>query len=408
MLRNTVLSLQLLLFVVAGCVQAQEVDLQDIRVDVAYLASDLLEGRATGSQGETLAADYVSSRFEELGLAPGGTDGWFQPFSFQIRTNPHDSTSTVEIEGKNVIGVLDRGSDRNIVVGAHFDHLGYGGRGSRAPGDSAIHNGADDNASGVAGLLEIAEGLAASHTQHDNVIFLAFSGEEMGLHGSKYFVKNPTVELSSINYMINLDMIGRLGANRSLVAGGAGTSPSWMPQLDALAAGRFHVKIDSSGLGPSDHASFYLKDLPVLHFFTGQHADYHKPEDDSQLINYTGIQEIADFTVELIEALDNPEPLAFTKTKDEDPNRNMRFKVSLGVMPDYTYQGEGLRIDAVLDGRTAANAGLEDGDVVVKIGETDVTSIYSYMEALGKFEAGEEAVVVVRRDESLIEKTVLW
>jgi hypothetical protein len=395
------------LFTVASAV-AQDPDLQDLRIDVAYLSSDLLEGRGTGSPGATLAADYIQSRFEDIGLKPAGTEGWFQPFSFVIHPNPHDSSMKVELQGKNVIGLLDRGSDRHVVVGAHFDHLGYGGPGSRAPGDSAIHNGADDNASGVAAMLEIADRLARSDDLSQNVLFLAFSGEEHGLHGSKHFVNHPTVELGSINYMLNLDMVGRLQPNRSLVVGGAGTSPTWIPLLDSLGAGQFHIKVDSSGLGPSDHASFYLKERPVLHFFTGQHEDYHKPNDDSQYINYEGIQDISDLAARLVHALDTQPALAFNKTRDEQRDRNMRFKVSLGIMPDYTFQGKGLRIDAVLDERTAARAGLQDGDIVVRIGETDIDNIYAYMEALGKYEAGDETVVIVEREGQAVETRVVW
>lgn len=384
--------------------QIPDSELQDLRVDVIYLSSDDLEGRATGSHGAHLAGDYIASRFEDLGLTPHGTDGWFQPFEFVTHPNPHDSTVVVHTSGRNVIGYLDAGADETVIVGAHYDHLGYGGEGSRAPGDSAIHNGADDNASGVAGLLEIARRLEDNGMKANNVLFIAFSGEEEGLFGSKYFVNHPTIALDRVKYMINLDMVGRL--RESLIVGGAGTSPTWIPLLDKTGHPDFAIKIDSSGLGPSDHASFYLKDIPVLHLFTGQHQDYHKPSDDSPLINYDGIYEVASYAARLIESLDAPEALAFTKTRDEDPRRAAEFKVTLGVMPDYTYNGKGLRIDAVLDDRPAAHAGLQDGDVVIELGGMQIGDIYQYMEALSKFSKGDRTGVVVKRGEEEVRAEV--
>lgn len=404
-------SFLIIVLVCAGVVtlRAQTPDLKDIRVDIGYLASDLLEGRAAGSEGETLASEYLASRFEELGLKPRGVDGgWFQPFTFKFRANPHDTTG-IPTSGRNVVGLLDRGSEHTVIVGAHFDHLGWGGAGSRAPDDSLIHNGADDNASGVAALLEIAKQLGASSIKQ-NVLFIAFSAEERGLIGSKHFANNPTIDLAGdANYMVNLDMVGRLKDDRTLVVGGAGTSPTWIPLLEQLGGSTFHLKFDSSGVGPSDHTSFYLKDKPVLHFFTGQHREYHKPSDDSHLINYEGIHEIASFVVAIVEKTDESEPLAFAKTRDKSRDRQAaRFKVSMGVMPDYGYDGTGLRVDAVLDDRPGSRAGVEDGDVIVKIGDSDVTDIYSYMEALGKLEPGQETTVILKRGDEEIEKAITF
>lgn len=376
----------------------------DIRVDVVFLASDDLEGRDTGSSGESLAANYIASRFEDLGLRPAGTDGWFQDFQFTTYPNPHDSSDVLHRQGKNVLGLLDVGGAETVVVGAHYDHLGYGGSGSRSPGDSLIHNGADDNASGVAGLLDIAGQITDSGMNSNNVLFIAFSGEELGLFGSKYFVNHPTLDLGTIKYMLNLDMVGRL--REALVVGGAGTSPVWIPLLDEAEQAGLEIKIDSSGLGPSDHASFYLKDIPVLHFFTGQHEDYHKPSDDSPLINYEGIHQVASLAADIIRKLDRPELIAFTKTRDNDPRRAAAFKVSLGVMPDYAYDGKGLRIDAVLDDRPAERAGLANGDVVVELGGMPVNDIYSYMEALSNFSRGDRVGVVVKRGEEEIRSQV--
>ena len=390
-----------------GLAQELETSLDDLRMDVAYLSSDLLEGRATGSPGEALAAAYIAERFEEIGLEPGTEKGYEQPFRFRYSANPHATDAGEAMTGRNVVGLLDNGAERTVVIGAHYDHLGYGGTGSLQPGDSLIHNGADDNASGVAALLEIARQLKAADDQQNNYLFVAFSGEELGLHGSKYFVQNATVPLEEINYMINLDMVGRLGAERTLAVNGTGTSPVWETALDA-AAEQADVRLTrhASGLGPSDHASFYLEDVPVLHLFTGQHTDYHKPGDDSHLINYEGLHDIASFAVDVIQALDDDGELAFTKTQDESENRSMAFKVGLGVMPDYVYDGEGLRIDAVLDDRPAARAGLERGDILIRLDTTDVEDIYDYMEALSRFEAGDSTQATVRRGEETIETTI--
>ena len=395
-----------LLSVGAALAQDNEAVLQGLQVDVVYLAADLLEGRETGAAGEALAARYIATRFEELGLAPGGADGgWYQAFDFRFSANPHAPAEDGEQRtGRNVVGLLDHGAARTVVIGAHYDHLGYGGFGSRAPGETLIHNGADDNASGVAGMLEIARQLTTSDARQNNYLFVAFSGEELGLYGSKHFVNAPTVSVDQINYMINLDMVGRLNDERVLAVNGAGTSPAWDAAIDAAAAD-LDIKKHASGLGPSDHASFYLADLPVLHLFTGQHTDYHKPGDDSHLINYEGIHAVASFAVDVIEALDDDGALAFTKTKDEQ-NQRTRFKVSLGVMPDYVSGGEGVRIDAVLDGRPAAKAGLEKGDIVIRLGEIDVTDINAYMQALGQFEKGDVTTVVVKRGDEVIEKEI--
>lgn len=387
--------------------QDHEATLQDLQVDVVYLASDLLQGRETGTPGEALAARYIATRFEDLGLAPGGSDGgWFQPFDFRFNANPHASSEEGELRtGRNVIGVLDRGAARTVVIGAHYDHLGYGGAGSREPGETLIHNGADDNASGVAALLEIARQLTLSDARQNNYLFIAFSGEELGLYGSKHFLKGPPVPLGQINYMINLDMVGRLNEERVLAVNGTGTSPAWEAALDAASAG-LDLKKHPSGLGPSDHASFYLEDIPVLHLFTGQHVDYHKSTDDSDLINYAGLSDVASFAVDVIEALDGAGALAFTKTQDEDQSRRTSFKVSLGVMPDYVASGEGVRLDAVLDGRPAAKAGLQKGDVVIRLGDVEVTDINAYMEALAQFEEGDVTTVIVKRGDEIIEKEI--
>lgn len=383
----------------------------DLKIDVVYLASDYLEGRQTGKRGEALAAEYIIHRFQELGWTPKGTDGSFlQPFPFKTITNPHANPDDAPIAGTghNVVAYLDNGAENTVVVGGHYDHLGWGDvGGSLHAHEKAIHNGADDNASGIAAMLRMAEILAERKVGiQNNYLFIAFSGEELGLFGSKFFVNNPTIPLKSINYMLNMDMVGRLNKERVLAINAVGTSPVWNDLLPNIKRGRLNIKTTESGIGPSDHTSFYLKDIPVLHFFTGQHRQYHKPEDDVPLINFPGIYDVSEYLMAIIEGLDNKGKIAFTKTKQSEERSAAAFKVTLGVMPDYVYSGTGMKIDAVIEGRVAHKAGLKDGDIVLKMGEIEVKDIYGYMEGLSKYKAGEKAPVVVKRGKEEVEVEV--
>jgi aminopeptidase YwaD len=303
--------------------------------------------------------------------------------------------------GHNVIGYIDNGAPTTVVLGAHFDHLGYGedGNSMLRTGEHLIHNGADDNASGTAALIELARLLKNSKLDRNNYLFIAFSGEELGLFGSKYFVENPTISLNNINYMVNMDMVGRLNdSSRALTIGGYGTSPEWSALIKTNEKkSPFLIKIDSSGTGPSDHTSFYRKDIPVLFFFTGLHADYHKPSDDFDKINYMGELKVVNYIYSLIEKENKTkQKLAFTKTRETQTSLT-RFSVTLGIMPDYTFSGTGLRVDGVSDGRPAQKAGLQTGDVIIQLGEYNVTSLDNYMEALGKFKKGDSTVVKFKR-----------
>ncbi len=387
--------------------QVKESDLQGLQVDVVYLASNLLEGRETGKNGEAMAANYIASRFAQTGLQPKGNDGnWFHSFVFKHNTNPHGGGVEESRNGKNVIGYIDNGAANTVIIGAHYDHLGMGMPGSSLhAGEPEVHNGADDNASGVAAMLLLAKYLKNGMAKNNNYLFLGFSGEEMGLFGSKNFVNAPTIDLGKVNYMLNMDMVGRLNEEKVLAVNGAGTSPDWKDALEKISQNGIKVKTSDSGVGPSDHTSFYLKDIPVLHFFTGQHTDYHKPSDDSELVNYEGIYDVSNFMLQLIQDLDDNGKLAFTKTKDEQ-QQAASFKVTLGVMPDYVFDGEGMRIDAVLDDKPAKKAGLEGGDIVIKIGEKEVKNIYDYMDGLAMYKKGDKAIVKVKRKDSTIEKEV--
>ena len=313
----------------------------------------------------------------------------------RLSVNLQENPSTAH----NVAAWLDRGAEQSIVIGAHYDHLGYGDEGSRYRGaEKRVHNGADDNASGTAGLLILAE-YFAQHPEYDryNLIFLAFSGEEKGLLGSKHFVQASPVALSQINCMLNMDMIGRLDEDRALVVNGVGTSPAWQELLTVSNCYDFTLKTTESGVGPSDHTSFYLQDIPVLHFFSGTHRDYHHPNDDAHLVNYSGTADILAYLSSLIIRLNEADPLIFTETKQEDNANRPRFKVTLGVMPDYTFEGDGMRIDAVTEGKPAAEAGIQGGDVITRMGDLKIRGMQTYMQGLGQFEPGQETTVTVLR-----------
>ena len=383
-----------------------------IKEDVSFLADDKLEGRQTGTKGEKAAADYIASRFKSLGLKEKGTNGYFQEFSFKPKTDPHSQVKFTEVNtdstitGTNIIGFIDNNAKETIVVGAHYDHLGYGSEGSLYRGeDKAIHNGADDNASGVAVMLNLASKLKNSD-KGNNYLFMAFSGEEMGLLGSNYFVKNATINTDSINYMINMDMVGRLKQDSTLAVYGVGTSPIFK-QVISASNKNFKIIENESGVGPSDHTSFYLNDIPVLHFFTGQHEDYHKPSDDSDKLNYEGMEIISNYIFDIITDLDDNGELAFRKTKNES-EETPRFKVTLGVVPDYMFDGEGMRIDGVSEDKPAQKAGLEKGDIVVQLGEHEVKDMMGYMKALSKFEKGNTTTVKVNRNGKEVEAEITF
>lgn len=547
-LRN---ALFLLLF--AGCATQRQTTpdsgllLSNLRSHVTYLASDRLEGRRTGTEGEKLAAEYISNAFAKAGLQPKGTDGFLQPFSVaegkemtaanalaingtalqagkdffplvysanaeidalasvalmesgepwfldlgetlnKNRDNPHfdvaetittkatdaaqkgakalfvyntsqhndaisfngrekretlsipviylskeaakkylsDPSALLKVKvktevvekkrvGTNVVGYIDNGAATTVVLGAHFDHLGYGeDHNSRHTGrDKQIHNGADDNASGTAALIELARLLKASNLKKNNYLFIAFSGEELGLYGSKYFTQNPTIDINAINFMINMDMVGRLSDSaKTLTVGGFGTSPTWSEIYNRQGKEGLYqaatYRFDSSGTGPSDHTSFYLKGIPVLFYFTGLHTDYHKPSDDFDKINYSGQAAIVQHIYSVLQATDKMNTrLVFSKTREAQTTTTARFSVSLGIMPDYTFSGAGVRADGVSEGRAAQKAGLKAGDIITAIGDYKVSSMESYMQTLGKFKRGDTTTVSYTRGGQALVTTV--
>lgn len=392
----------LITILIFSCQQKTTDPIAFMKADLYFLASDSLKGREFGSDGEKLAAEYISLEFKKMGLKPLGSQDYLQPFFVKASANPHElpgmaADSLAGTQGFNVLGMIDNPGDEIVVIGAHFDHLGMGGTSSLDRSEPAIHNGADDNASGTAALLQLARILSTKKLNKD-ILFFAISGEEKGLWGSNYFVKNPTIDLSKVNYMLNMDMVGRLDTTRGLAINGTGTAPNWNEALDKVNTFGLPLIKKPSGIGPSDHTSFYLQDIPVLHFFTGQHEDYHKPSDDSEKINFEGLKLIVDYMTELIVSLDNSEKLVFTPTKDESTD-TPRFTVSLGVVPDYLYNGSGMRIDGVTEGKPAHAAGLQKGDIVVGLGDSTVVDMMSYMRALSTFSKGQSTTVIIKRME---------
>lgn len=380
-----------------------------IKQHIYFLASDALEGRQTGSHGEEMARNYLLEYYEKN--LPKAT-ATVQQFTFSVKANPHDTIAKNNLVNDkpayNVASFIDNGADYTIIIGAHYDHLGYGEYGSSlyAGTDKLIHNGADDNASGTAAILEIAQELCAkSNTKkmNYNYLILHFSGEELGLYGSKYAAEH-LAELNffngkapKINCMINLDMVGRLQKDGGLSVSGVGTSPTFKRVLNNIKSDSFTVKLSESGVGPSDHTSFYLKNSPVLFLFSGTHSDYHKPSDDAEKINYKGEANIIAYTMRIIDSLDACAPMLFTATKNEDNKETPKFKVTLGIMPDYVYSGEGVKVDGVSEGKVGASAGIQTGDIITKINGDKTKDIYEYMAALAHLKKGDKARIEVIR-----------
>jgi len=377
---------------------------------IGYLASEELNGRGTGTEGEALAANYIISHFNSWGLNPSGDNGtWKQSFEFSAGMHGQGGRSG---KANNVIGYLDNQAQFTVVIGGHYDHLGDGNDGHSLDPHSAgqVHNGADDNASGTAGVLELARYFATNDEKEPfNFLFMCYSGEELGLLGSAHFVNNPTIDLSKITCMINMDMIGRLKKDKPvLVVSGIGTAPEWDKLLSKFSSTAMVIQKDSSGVGPSDHSSFYNKGIPVLHFFTGTHSDYHKPSDDIEKINAPGEEAVLMVITGVIAGLPVDRKLAFLKTRNTSMAGSTSFKVTLGIMPSYAESTTGLKVEAVLDDKAAFKAGMKDGDVIVKMGKVKVTDIQTYMKGLGQYKKGDSTTVIVERDGKKIKLDVTF
>ena len=275
-------------------------------------------------------------------------------------------------------------------------------------GGSAIHNGADDNASGVAGLLRLAERLKNSAYQASNYLIIAFSGEELGLFGSKHFIEHPTLPLDQINYVLNMDMIGRLDPDKTLLVSGTGTSSLWETIISLIQIDGIKAQTSKSGMGASDHATFYKKNIPVLNFSTGQRREYHRPDDDTHLINFEGIRSITDYLFEVIKITDGYPPLDFQVSHEGHDLVAVDFKVSLGVLPDYAFRGTGMKIETIIEDRPAQKAGIENDDIILKIEDSTINDIYAYMEALSKYKKGDQVEITIKRGTQKLTKKVIF
>ena len=507
--------------------------INNLKLHVQYLASDVLEGRRAGSLGEQKAVDYIVAQYEAAGIQPMGEQGYIQSFPinegkqwsdqaflkintqpmqfgadfFTVSTgnqsqfttkstlaleeadqvwfkdlqevleeqqsNPHfdlqdwikqttnsmyekkakalflynsgslvdnlqfnkfdtskalaipvlyitkdgfkkyfnDALGTFDIDAnlilssqkrvaKNVVAFIDNKAAHTVVLGAHLDHLGYNQDKNALDINGDIRNGADDNASGTAALIELAKLLKKAPKQTDeynknNYLIIHFSAEELGLIGSKYWLENPTIK-TSFNYMVNMDMVGRYDAAKKMSLGGYGTSSKWAEIIQKTPTPLLYT-IDSAGTGPSDHASFYRKDMPVLFMFTGSHADYHKATDDWDKINYIGQKDILRFVQNIVKTTNNYGKLDFLKTREANMGRSTKFTVSLGVMPDYAFTGTGLRIEGASAGKLGEKLGLKAGDILLQMGDYKFIDVMSYMTTLSKFKKGDTTFLIYKR-----------
>ncbi|HEX8119561.1 MAG TPA: M28 family peptidase, partial [Pyrinomonadaceae bacterium] len=307
----------------------------------------------------------------------------------------------------NVVGVLEGSDpklkDEAIVIGAHYDHLGRGGEGSLGR-EGEIHHGADDNASGTAGLLELARLLSAERSKmRRSVVFVAFGGEEEGLIGSSHYVQNPARPLGQTVAMLNMDMIGRL-KNNALNVGGVGTAAELRALVEGLNRGgqsapeRFALRLSEDGFGPSDHSSFYARRVPVLFFFTGSHEDYHKPSDTADRVNYEGEAQVLSLVRDIVYRLQAADARPTYALAKAEANTRTTFRVSLGTVPSYGESTDGLKLDAVREGSPAAAAGIRAGDKIVRLAGRDIRNVYDYTQALSGMKAGQEYEVELLRD----------
>jgi len=399
-----------LLLVAVSSVSPQTPATGRVGEDIQYLASDDLAGRLIGSAGADSAAAWIARRMEQAGLSRApGMSSWYQSFIIAHDAPAARGTPLAGARGRNVIGVL-KGRDpalatEYVVVGAHYDHLGTGIAGSLDPDSVGVpHNGADDNASGVAALLEIARRLALTRPAR-SVLFVAFSGEEEGLLGSAYYVKSPPVPNDSVVAMLNFDMVGRLKDDK-LVIYGVETARQWRGLIDSLnTTAGFALTLQGDGYGPSDHTSFTLVKRPVLHFFTGTHADYHRTTDDADKINLEGITRVAALAADIVRATGNRNaPLTFVESAPpaaaSGASRSSGYGAYLGSIPDMTGNPGGVALSGVRTGSPAELGGLKAGDVIVRIGTHLVPDLQAMTDALRAYAPGDTVEIAFRRDGS--------
>lgn len=418
--------LLIVVFAIGGSAQKAAVSSsseQNLRRQIEYLSSDALEGRRTGEPGATAAAGYIVNAFAKIKLKPGvrmptGKLNYMQTFAGKA------ASPDKPVSGYNVIGILE-GHDKvlkneAIVIGAHYDHLGRGGEGSLAPNSTEVHHGADDNASGTSAIIELARQFAKAKTNKRTIIFIAFSGEEEGLFGSKYYTNNPVFPIENTVAMFNLDMVGRLKDDK-LSIGGIGTASEWNQLVkrkneimvdgpDGNTIGNhFTLQLTEDGFGPSDHASFYMKKVPVLFFFTGTHLDYHKPSDTADKINYEGEVRIINYVSSIVKLVDeNPVKPTYTVAKSTSATGGRaNFNITLGTIPGYTDSNDGMVIDGVRDDSPASRAALRANDKIIKLAGMPIQNVQDYMKAMGAMKAGEEyEVEIIRGTEKMTLKII--
>lgn len=378
-----------------------------IKNSVYYLASEELGGRYPATKGDTLAVEFVAGVFKEFNIKPLFTT-YYQEVVFKdmrsIATNSKQAGPKAEIT-RNVVGLIE-GTDpilknEYIVIGAHLDHLGLGGpmSGSMSK-EEGVHYGADDNASGVALMLDLARKFSISPTKR-SIIFIAFACEEKGLIGSKQFLEGLPFEINKIVGMLNFDMVGKL-QNNKLTVGGSKTSNK-SKQIIKRYSDQYNLNItlSKSGVAPSDHASFYAKYIPVFYFTTGADSTYHTPNDTPDKLNYKGIELLSSYTYDIAKEVGNRKgKLKFRKVKEPKNRGSMAsMKVTLGLMPDVTGStAEGMKAEVVSRGRPADKAGMMNGDIIIELNGKKVKDIYSYMEILGKLEPGTTINAKIKRD----------
>jgi hypothetical protein len=385
--------------------------------DVDWLADDARQGRGLGSMGLAEAGKWMEKQFEHIGLEPAGDDGGYRHvFGVPIAdpSNPHAQKGFVY--AFNVMGRIPGNGefDGVIVIGAHYDHLGFGDDGSLEPDSRAIHNGADDNASGTAALLEVAREMIERRGQlKRDVVFMAFSAEERGLVGASNIVRRPPegLVIESIVAMINMDMVGRLRDDKLSVLGGD-SAEEWDDLVGPLCEHYgFECTVGGDGFGSSDQSAFFAADVPVLHFFTGTHSEYHKPSDDANLINAEGGARIAWLVSDVASTVANRDgELTLVKTSD-GPQRRMALKARLGTIPDYAGPADGspgLLLSDVRPESPAEEAGLQRGDIIVQIGDMEIASVQDYMVVLSESNPGDTAPVIVIRDGERVEMEVTF
>jgi hypothetical protein len=327
-------------------------------------------------------------------------NGWLKYFNDDIDT--YKINANIEFEhatrtAHNVAAFIDNHAKNTVVIGAHLDHLGYNEDHNALDINNSIRNGADDNASGTSALIELAKMLNKNSPKSNNYLIIHFSGEELGLFGSKYWLANPTYK-GKLNYMINLDMVGRYDTAHKLTVGGFGTSSKWETVL-ANTNTSLVTHLDSAGAGPSDHACFYRNGTPVLFMFTGSHSDYHKATDDWDKINYEGEALIIQYVYSIIKNTSKLGAIDFIKTRETTMGKSTKFTVSLGVMPDYAYTGTGVRIEGATPGKLAERLGLKGGDVLLQLGDYKFVDVMAYMTTLSKFKKGDKTVLIYKRGE---------